>query len=113
MFCNGPWSVLFFVYDYPPNQVKWCAAEKDLWNNFRLSFDNPCNRFLRTGERKLVRTTIGPPTNASLMVFCWRVDGCSLLDVYWEACPKWRLKVICDLKHTGLVTKYFSDFIYV
>ena len=75
MFCDGPWSILFFVYEYPPNQVRWCAAEKDLWNNYRLSFDNPCNRFLRTGERKLVRTTIGPPakrhSNGVLLAARW------------------------------------------
>ena len=48
LYCNGPYEIVFAVYEYPPNRVKWCNAEKDLWMNYRLSFDNEFMKFGRT-----------------------------------------------------------------
>ena len=40
------------VYDDDPDRVRWCAAEKDLWKNYRLSFDNEFMRFIHVGPNK-------------------------------------------------------------
>lgn len=51
MFCAGQYDIIFAVYDYPPDRVKWCAAEKELWKAYGLSFDNENMRFIFTGPR--------------------------------------------------------------
>ena len=38
VFCDGPFSITFQTYRFPPNQVKWCEAESDLWKTFGLTF---------------------------------------------------------------------------
>ena len=48
VYCDGPHEILFGVYEYPPDRVKWCNAERDLWINYRLSFDNAFMKFIRT-----------------------------------------------------------------
>ena len=56
VFCDGPFSITFQTYQFPPNQVKWCEAERDLWKTFGLTFDHELNEFNPTLERKLMLT---------------------------------------------------------
>ena len=48
LYCDGPYEIIFAVYEYPPNRVKWCNAERDLRKNYLLSFDNEFMKFGRT-----------------------------------------------------------------
>ena len=52
MFCDGPWTVIFLTYEFPPVRVKWCAAERDLRKTLGLTFFHERNRFESTFERK-------------------------------------------------------------
>ena len=52
MYCDGPFRINFLTYRFPPNRVKWCAAEHDLRKTFGLTFDHELARFDPTGERK-------------------------------------------------------------
>ena len=63
VFCDGPWTLVFLTYEYPPDRVKWFEASKDLWKAYHLSFDNDFIRFDPTGVRKYCVTGVSTTSN--------------------------------------------------